>query len=59
MPDSPLYSLPNVVLTPHIAGSVGRECLRMGQAMVEEYERYRAGQPLRWEITADRAELIA
>ncbi len=59
LPDSPLYSLPNVVLTPHIAGSVGRECLRMGQAMVEEYERYRAGQPLRWEITADRAELIA
>lgn len=58
-PDSPLYTLPNVVLTPHIAGSVGRECLRMGQAMVEEYERYRAGRPLQWEITADRAELIA
>lgn len=58
-PDSPLYTLPNVVLTPHIAGSVGRECLRMGEAMLEEYERYRAGRPLRWEITADRAELIA
>jgi phosphoglycerate dehydrogenase-like enzyme len=58
-PDSPLYALANVVLTPHIAGSVGRECLRMGEAMVEEYERFRAGRPLRWEITADRAELIA
>ena len=58
-PGSPLYTLPNVVLTPHIAGSVGRECLRMGQAMVEEYERLSAGQPLRWEITADRAGLIA
>ncbi len=58
-PGSPLYTLSNVVLTPHIAGSVGRECLRMGQAMVEEYERYRAGRPLCWEITADRAELIA
>lgn len=57
--DSPLYTLPNVVLTPHIAGSVGRECLRMGQAMVEEYERLRAGRPLQYEITADRAELIA
>lgn len=57
--ESPLYTLPNVVLTPHIAGSVGRECLRMGQAMVEEYERFRAGRPLQWEITADRAELIA
>jgi phosphoglycerate dehydrogenase-like enzyme len=58
-PDSPLYTLPNVVVTPHIAGSVGRECLRMGAAMLEEYERFRAGRPLRWEITADRAELIA
>lgn len=57
--DSPLYTLPNVMLTPHIAGSVGRECQRMGSAMVDEYERFRAGQPLCWEITADRAELIA
>lgn len=54
-----LYTLPNVVLTPHIAGSVGRECVRMGQAMLDEYELFRAGRPLRWEITADRAELIA
>lgn len=58
-PDSPLYSLPNVVLTPHIAGSVGRECLRLGEAMADEFERYLAGQPLRWEITAARAEQIA
>jgi phosphoglycerate dehydrogenase-like enzyme len=59
VPGSPLYSLPNVVLTPHIAGSVERECLRMGHAIVDEFERYRAGQALRWEITADRAESIA
>ncbi|MBI2512103.1 MAG: hydroxyacid dehydrogenase [Opitutae bacterium] len=57
--DSPLYTLPNVVLTPHIAGSVGSECLRMGHAMIDEFERLRAGKPLRWEITAARAELIA
>ena len=58
-PGSLLYSLPNVMLTPHIAGSVGRECLRMGHAMVDEFARYRAGQPLQWEITMDRAESIA
>jgi phosphoglycerate dehydrogenase-like enzyme len=58
-PNSPLYTLPNVVLTPHIAGSVGTECQRMGWAMVEEYERFRAGLPLRWEISAERAALIA
>lgn len=57
--DSPLYTLPNVVLTPHIAGSVGRECRRMGHAMVDEYERYVAGQPLLWEIDAGRAAQLA
>lgn len=57
--DSPLYDLPNVFLTPHIAGSVGPECQRMGLAMIDEYRRYRAGQPLRWEIDAERAALIA
>lgn len=57
--DSPLYTLPNVVLTPHLAGSVGRECLRMGAAMVDEYERFKAGQPLLREITAEKAALIA
>ncbi len=59
VPDSPLYALPNVVLTPHIAGSVGRECLRMGHAMVDEFERFAAGRPLQWEITSERAARIA
>lgn len=48
---SPFYMLPNVILTPHIAGSVGNECKRMGRYMVEELERYIAGKPLKWEIT--------
>lgn len=58
-PASPLYTLPNVVLTPHIAGSVDRECLRLGHAMIDEFERYIAGQPLFWEIDARRAAQIA
>ena len=45
-----LYDLPNVALTPHIAGSLGHECLRMGEAMVEEFERFVTGKPLRLEI---------
>jgi phosphoglycerate dehydrogenase-like enzyme len=51
--------LPNVLLTPHIAGSMGRECQRMGMAMVEEFARYCAGEPLHHEITAERAARIA
>lgn len=58
-PDSPLYRLPNVLLTPHIAGSIGAECLRMGHAMADEFERYRAGLPLQWAITSAEADLIA
>jgi phosphoglycerate dehydrogenase-like enzyme len=45
-PTSPLYDLPNIVLTPHIAGSAGAECLRMGRFVVEELQRFIAGRPL-------------
>lgn len=43
--DSPLYDLPNVLLTPHIAGSVGNELHRMADSAVEEIARYAAGLP--------------
>jgi phosphoglycerate dehydrogenase-like enzyme len=49
--DSPLYTLPNVVLTPHIAGSMGAECWRMGRMMVNELERYLRSEPLHHAIT--------
>jgi phosphoglycerate dehydrogenase-like enzyme len=49
--DSPLYTLENVVLTPHIAGSAGHECRRMGRCMVEELQRYLAGKPLKYALT--------
>jgi phosphoglycerate dehydrogenase-like enzyme len=44
-PDSPLYDLPNVLLTPHIAGSLGNELHRMASAAADELERYAAGVP--------------
>lgn len=59
LPASPLYRLPNVVLTPHIAGAVGSECRRMGRYMVEELRRYVAGVPLEWQISRERAALLA
>ncbi|MDH7571612.1 MAG: glycerate dehydrogenase, partial [Armatimonadota bacterium] len=58
-PDSLLYVLPNVVLTPHIAGSMDNECRRMGRYMVEELQRYLSGEPLRWAISKERAALLA
>lgn len=55
---SPLYDLPNVLLTPHIAGSLGRECRRMGQYMIDECRRYLNGEPLQWEISRERAQIL-
>ena len=58
-PDSPLYTLPNVILTPHIAGSMDAECRRMGQTMVEECRRWLAGEPLEYEVTREQAQVMA
>lgn len=42
--DSPLFDLPNVLLTPHVAGSLGNELGRMADAALDELERYAAGE---------------
>lgn len=57
--DSPFYSLPNVILTPHIAGSMDGEISRMGHWMVEEYSRYRQGQPLKHTVSPEMLERMA
>ena len=57
--NSPLFSMPNVFLTPHIAGSLNTECRRMGKSMIEEAERFLNGEPLRWRITKERAAIQA
>ncbi|MFI9049390.1 hydroxyacid dehydrogenase [Streptomyces sp. NPDC053427] len=44
-PDSPLYDLPNVLLTPHIAGSLGGELHRLADLALDELERYTRGLP--------------
>ncbi|WP_405676064.1 hydroxyacid dehydrogenase [Streptomyces sp. NBC_01511] len=44
-PASPLYDLPNVLLTPHVAGSLGGEIHRMTDHALDEVERYVKGLP--------------
>jgi phosphoglycerate dehydrogenase-like enzyme len=41
--DSSLYDLPNVLLTPHIAGSLGGELGRMADLALQELSRYARG----------------
>lgn len=57
--DSPLWTLPNVILTPHIAGSRDRECRRMGRAMIEEFDRWDRGEELQWPISAEKSLTLA
>jgi phosphoglycerate dehydrogenase-like enzyme len=51
--DSVLFDLPNVFLTPHVAGSQGNELARMGGYIADELERLVTGQPLRHRIRQD------
>ncbi len=57
--DHPLRSSPNVFLTPHLAGTQGTELARMVEYVIDEIERYKAGQPGRNEITKDRLSRLA
>jgi len=56
---SPLFTLPNLILTPHIAGSHDGELRRLGRYMVEELERFVRGQELRWRITRELSARLA
>jgi len=56
--DSPLRSLANVVVTPHIAGCI-ENCNRMGELAVEELRRHFAGEPAVYQITQDMLPRIA
>ncbi|MEU7071044.1 hydroxyacid dehydrogenase [Streptomyces narbonensis] len=51
-PDSPLWTLPNVLLTPHVAGSLGNELHRMTDQALEEVRRYVDGEPFAEEVRA-------
>ncbi len=56
--DSPLRSLDNVVITPHIAGCI-ENCNQMGELAVEELRRYFAGEPAVYQITPEMFERIS
>lgn len=57
--DSVLYDLPNVMITPHIAGSLGAETLRMSTSALDELERHLAGRPPGTAVTPGDFEVSA
>jgi phosphoglycerate dehydrogenase-like enzyme len=54
--ESPLRSLDNVILLPHVAGITARE--NMSYAMVDEIRRFSQGEPLRYEIPFEKFKLM-
>ena len=51
-PDSPLYDIANVFLTPHIAGALGSETQRMTDVILGEIGRFVRGEPLQYAVLA-------
>lgn len=57
--DSEFFTLPNCILTPHIAGSSGDEVKRMAAYMYEEFEKHLNGEPVKYEVTSKMLETMA
>lgn len=57
--ESPLYTMENVILTPHLAGSAGNERARLGDWMLSELEQYLSDGKLGYEITKESYEKMA
>ena len=57
--DNPLRTLPNVILTPHVASHTRNTHLRQGEVTADEVERFVRGQPLRYAVTPDMLATMA
>ena len=58
-PDSELYTLENVFMSPHIAGSIGNEVHRMAEEAYREYKLFDAENRFNYEITIPMLETLA
>lgn len=57
--DNPLFTLPNCILTPHIAGSVKENTWRQGALVATQIEAYLQGRPVPGEIDLAQLAQIA
>ena len=51
LPEAPLMQLPNVFLTPHMAGSSGKECARQAQFMMDAFEKMESNEAIACEVS--------
>jgi phosphoglycerate dehydrogenase-like enzyme len=57
--DSALYTLPNVQLSSHIAGSLNDEVVRMADYMIEEFAAWEKGNTTRFGVTLEMLGTMA
>jgi len=53
-PESPLWSLENVLITPHISGVTERHWEREAELLIDNLERWFSGRPLRNQVDLSR-----
>lgn len=53
------YELNNVILTPHIAGSLSNELARLGQYMYDEFLAFDSLKPTKYSVTKEMLETMA
>ncbi|GIP37775.1 2-hydroxyacid dehydrogenase [Paenibacillus sp. J31TS4] len=58
-PDHPFRTLPNVLLTGHIAGAVNNGLYALGHFVVDELQRLLNGEPLEGEVREEQLHLMA
>lgn len=56
---SKFYTLPNVQLSSHIAGSLNDEVVRMADYAIEDFLRWERGEALLYRVTAEMLETMA
>jgi phosphoglycerate dehydrogenase-like enzyme len=52
--DSPLWALPNALLTPHVAGEPADYARRVAEVFVDNLTRFRRGEPFRNVVDFER-----
>lgn len=57
--DNPLWQCENIFISPHRAGSVSKEVLRMGEYMWDEYTRVSNNEPPKYEVTMEMLTTMA
>lgn len=56
---NPLFWCPNAIITPHIAGSMGKETQRMAYYMLEQFDNYLNNRKMQYEITLEMLSTMA